>query len=272
MVIQMRYPEGRSKALTFSYDDGPQSDERLVRIFREHGLRGTFNLNSGVLFPEGAGSSADEKVHLYRDAGQEVAVHGFLHRDWSQIPLSGVAYEIVKDRERLESRFGVIVRGMAYPNGAFSEQIAACAKSCGIAYGRTTVSSRGFQLPENWMMFHPTCHHGDPKLGELTDAFLNREINPVWNRSILFTLWGHSYEFDSGKSWNTIENFAEKVSGRNEIWYATNLEICDYVGAYGRLLFSADLSVVHNPTDTDLWLMKDGKTIFLPKNRTAAIL
>ena len=40
------FPEGRKRALTMSYDDGADSDERLVEIFNRYGIKGTFHLNS----------------------------------------------------------------------------------------------------------------------------------------------------------------------------------------------------------------------------------
>ncbi|UUZ84487.1 hypothetical protein LJK88_12925 [Paenibacillus sp. P26] len=43
------FPGGKTKALTLSFDDGREYDRRLVRIFNEYGLRGTFHLNSGFL-------------------------------------------------------------------------------------------------------------------------------------------------------------------------------------------------------------------------------
>ncbi len=48
------YPNGKSKALTFSYDDGMKHDRRLVELFNRYGLKGTFHLNGG-LFPEETG-------------------------------------------------------------------------------------------------------------------------------------------------------------------------------------------------------------------------
>ena len=49
----MRFPKGRAKALTLSYDDGTEQDIRLIRIMNQNGLKGTFNLNSGRFAPEG---------------------------------------------------------------------------------------------------------------------------------------------------------------------------------------------------------------------------
>lgn len=34
----MRFPQGRAKALTLSYDDGVEQDIRLIEILNRHGL------------------------------------------------------------------------------------------------------------------------------------------------------------------------------------------------------------------------------------------
>ena len=42
----MRFPGGKSKALTLSYDDGCQSDRKMIEILDRYGIKATFNLNS----------------------------------------------------------------------------------------------------------------------------------------------------------------------------------------------------------------------------------
>ena len=49
IMDSLRFPGGKTRALTFSYDDGVLQDRRLVGILNDHGLRGTFNIGSGVL-------------------------------------------------------------------------------------------------------------------------------------------------------------------------------------------------------------------------------
>ena len=39
----------KKKAVTFSFDDGVTQDIRLIEILNKYGLKGTFNLNSGLL-------------------------------------------------------------------------------------------------------------------------------------------------------------------------------------------------------------------------------
>ena len=45
----LRYPEGRSKAVTFSYDDGCRHDLRLAKTLSKYGIKCTFNLSSGSI-------------------------------------------------------------------------------------------------------------------------------------------------------------------------------------------------------------------------------
>ncbi|MBQ2965162.1 MAG: hypothetical protein IJE14_10940 [Clostridia bacterium] len=45
----IRFPGGRSKAVTFSYDDGSKQDKRLAQTLDRYGIKCTFNLNSSRL-------------------------------------------------------------------------------------------------------------------------------------------------------------------------------------------------------------------------------
>ena len=174
------------------------------------------------------------------------------------IPPAVVAYEIIKDREALEKQFGKIVRGMAYPMGTFSDEVVSVLKSCGIAYARTTKSTEKFDLPADWLRLPATCHHKNPRLMELAETFVEK---PPKTQPWLFYLWGHAYEFESNDNWNVIEEFTDYMSGReDEIWYATNIEIYDYIEDYNRLIFSADGTIVKNPTARTLWFRLNGET------------
>ena len=42
----LRFPGGKTKALTLSYDDGCKQDIRFSKIVTKYGLKCTFNLNS----------------------------------------------------------------------------------------------------------------------------------------------------------------------------------------------------------------------------------
>ena len=269
----MRYPEGRAKALTFSYDDGVRQDLRLMDILDRYGMKATFNLNSG-LYPTESGHrrmTAEEITQAYAGRGHEVACHAYTHPFLESLPASAVAYEILKDRETLEAQFGCIVRGMAYPYGTFSDEVVDALKHCGIAYARTTVSTEKFTLPTDWLRLPATCHHKNPRLMELAKTFV--EMSYRSRPCGLFYVWGHSYEFDDADNWHVIEEFAEYMSDReDEIWYATNMEIYEYVTAYNSLVFSADDTIVYNPTLKTIWFFGDGEIYKVNPGETLKLL
>lgn len=263
--IFMRFPEGRAKALTLSYDDGVEQDARLMEIMDRHGLKGTFNLNSGLyapeetVYPQGQihrRMTEKQVTELYAGSGHEVAVHALTHAFLEQLPENMVMWEVLKDRENLERQFHTIVRGMAYPYGTYSDIVVECLKKAGIAYARTVISSLSFKIPSDWLRLEATCHHNNPELMNLAKKFVEKAPDrDPW----LFYLWGHSYEFEKDDNWQVMEDFAAYAGGREDIWYATNIQVYDYVTAYERLQYSTDGNLVYNPTVTDVWLSRDGK-------------
>ena len=275
--IFMRFPGGKRKALTLSYDDGVEQDIRLIDIMKKHGLKGTFNINSGMYAPEGKvypegtihrRMSKSMALDLYRNSGMEVAVHGLTHPFLEQLPENLCTYEVLQDRINLEEDYGTIVRGMAYPFGTYSDSVVDTLRQCGIVYSRTVESTEKFTIPMDWLRLPATCHHKNPRLMELARQFA--EVTGKTNRGpALFYLWGHSYEFEADDNWHVIEEFADYIGGREDIWYATNIEIYDYIDAYNRLIFSMDFTKVYNPTATELYFetkkgaysVKPGETI-----------
>ncbi|MBR7133681.1 MAG: polysaccharide deacetylase family protein [Clostridia bacterium] len=267
MNIFLRFPEGRAKALTLSYDDGVKQDERFIGILDKHGLKGTFNINSAYAGCEGR-LSVEKMNSLLEAGGHELAVHGATHPFLEQLPLALAIDDVLTDRKKLEEETGKIIRGMAYPYGTFSDDLASGLRAIGIAYSRTVISTGNFRLPTDWLKLAATCHHNDKRLPELTQHFINDSPNRApW----LFYLWGHSYEFDNNNNWNVIEDFAEKIGGKEDIWYATNIEIYDYITAYNRLQFSASGSRVHNPSAIKIWFEKNGKAVSVNPGETVKI-
>jgi hypothetical protein len=265
--IFMRFPGGRAKALTLSYDDGVEQDIRLVDIMNKHGLKGTFNLNSGLyavegtVYPKGTIHRRMTETQIkdtFISSGQEVAVHALTHPFLEQLPSNLVVSEIIKDRENLEKQFGTIVRGMAYPFGTYNDTVVAALQSCGIAYSRTVISTNDFRIPTDWLRLTATCHHNSPELKSLSKKFVEDKVTRA---PYLFYLWGHSYEFEGNNNWNVIEEFASFVGNRDDIWYATNIEIYDYIDAYNRLIFSADGKRIMNPSSKNIFFEFNGSII-----------
>ncbi len=254
MKVYTCFPQGKAKALTMSYDDGKVQDERLVGIFNKYGIKGTFNLNYGLMEREQtpARIGREKIAGLYK--GHEIATHTMTHPTISRCPFTGVAEEILEDRRGLESLAGVPVRGHAYPNGSYSEEIKQLFRQLGIAYARVVEAVPDFELPKDPLEWHPTCHHNDPGLMEKARFFADFQKKQYLK---LMYVWGHSYEFDNNDNWEVIEEFCKFMGGREDIWYATNIEIIDYLDAAKRLQFTADNTLVYNPSAASVWLEVD---------------
>lgn len=258
----MRFAGGKSKALTFSYDDGVKCDIRLVDIFNKYCLKGTFNINSG-LFGKGRHSNmTEEEVYeLFSKSVHEVALHGEKHLFLDKVTTPEVIKELIENRLYLENKFNRIVKGFAYPYNAYNDKVIEILKLLGIDYARTTESSFAFDIPKDWLKLKPTCHHNDLKDETLANKFLNKKPEDEFKHREpwLFYVWGHSYEFEDNKNWEIMENFANKVAFNNDIWYATNGEIYEYIKAYDSLIFSADGERVKNPSCLTVWIELRGK-------------
>lgn len=277
--LYMRFPGGRKKAFTMSYDDATRQDIRLIGLMRQYGLKGTFNISTGILAPEGIvyepgtihqRMSRTELIGLYKENGMEAALHGYTHSYMDQLPIQTAMEEVIENKRWLEREFQTVIRGMAYPYGRYSDELVRFLKQAGIAYARTTVSGESFELPKDWLRLEATCHHNHPRLMEFAKRFVSEEVRKSpW----MFYLWGHSFEFDRDQNWDVMERLAACVGNREEIWYATNIEICDYVTAYGRLRFSMEGTIVQNPTSRELFFetgdgvhsVKSGEELVLPR-------
>ena len=280
----LRFPEGKLKAVTFSYDDGCRADIHLAEIFNKYGMKGTFNLNSAWL------GKNDTDWHLTKeeiqqhiiDAGHEIATHGAEHRANGNLRAIDGIQDVLNCRLGLEKDFDTIVRGLAYPdtgivhlnNGATLESIEHYLKELDIAYARTLGEiNDSFNLPQNWYQWMPTAHHDSVETMNLVDKFVNysEQSYAARREPKLFYLWGHAYEFNEHNNWERMEEICQKLSGKEDTWYATNIEICDYVAAYNSLVYSADGSRIYNPTLKQIWLDIDGKQYTVKSGETIKI-
>lgn len=270
MELLLRYPGWRDRALTLSYDDGTEQDAWLIDQMEQAGVKGTFNLNSGLLRPEDAPKDQTafcrrmtlrEAEELYSRPHVEAAAHGRLHQHMELLNDAQATYEFASDKAALENLFGTILYGGAYAYGTYTQRTTEILAACGLHYCRTVQSTHRFDLPENFLTWHPTCHHGDPALEELTNRFL---AEPVKLQPRLFYLWGHTYEFERDGNWNLMESFLARMARNDQIWYATNGELFRYVRAFRQLESSWDGKLLYNPSGLDVYLLVGGAQKLIP--------
>ncbi|NMA82332.1 MAG: polysaccharide deacetylase family protein [Epulopiscium sp.] len=256
------FPGGKHKVLTMSYDDGKIADRRLVEIFNHYGIKGTFHINSGLL-GETDRLTEEEVVELYR--GHEVSVHTVTHPTLARCFKEEIVQQIYEDRRMLESLFGYPIRGMSYPNGSYNQQILDMLPHLGIEYARTVGSSKNFEMPRNFHEWKATCHHNQDLI-DLGKTFVELHKKQYF---YMMYVWGHSYEFDNDNNWGLIEEFCKLVGKREDIWYATNIEIVDYLHVLENLRFTIERDKVINPSAMSAWLQVDGKIIKVNSGITA---
>ena len=282
--VFLRFPGGKAKALTFSYDDGVVQDKRLAELFDSYGMKATFNMNSEKFRKF---NFTKEEMHEYfLDKGHEIAVHGAFHRaNGNNRPIEGIR-DVLDCRLELEEKCDRIIRGMAYPDtgitqmGNFGnyENIKRYLTDLDIAYARTLKGDNdSFALPEDFHAWMPSAHHDNANLMDYIDKFVNMDMSTnryhARRTPKLLYIWGHSYEFDKKDNWDRIEEICRRLANNDEIWYATNIEIYDYIEGYKRLVYSADGYKVYNPNLFTIWFdadgvlysVKSGETLQIPK-------
>lgn len=280
--VFMRYPGGKAKAVTFSYDDGARQDKRLAEVFDKYGIKATFNFNSEKA--KYFNYTKEEIKELFLSKGHEIAVHGAYHRANGNIRAIEGIRDVLDCRLELEERCDCIIRGMAYPDtgitqmGNFCEyaQIKNYLNELDIAYARTLGGDNdAFMLPQDFHAWMPSAHHDNPNIMGFIDKFLAMDISEKAYHAIriprLLYIWGHSFEFDANNNWEHIEEICKRLAYNDQIWYATNIEIYDYVEAYKSLRYSANGCKVYNPTLLTIWLDVDSKLYSIKPGETICI-
>ena len=263
-AYRLRFPGWKRKAVTFSYDDGTECDRRLVDLLDRYHMKGTFHLNTGKFGKSNPCEDyvlADEIEDLYE--GHEVSCHGVRHAFFSDLTRSQILTELLEDKRALERLCHYPVRGMSYPFGEFYDEVVELARSAGMEYSRTVEDTMNFNLPSDFMRWHPTCHHN--KAFSMLDEFLNQS---EWRDLALFYVWGHSFEFERENTWDMIEEFLRRLSTQDNIWSATNIEIKDYLCAGRGIVATADGDILYNPSALTVYLEHEGENLKIEPGAT----
>lgn len=238
------------KYFTLSFDDGLEQDKKVLELMKKYGLKGTFNLNSGMFGLQGEvkgigtfsfqDCEAGVRHHWpfsyvphnripeneIRDvyAEMEIATHGYRHEPLGKVKEDLMYNSINRDKENLEHLTGKKILGHAYASGSTSPAVERHLKAKGYLYARAVFPSGSFEFPENPLNFRPSSSVIMGNTMKLVKDFLAAKAE---DRDLLLYLWGHSYEMDYGKgaaSWDGLERLFATVAGHEDIIYCTNSE------------------------------------------------
>ena len=226
---------GKMKAVTISYDDGVVQDLRMIDLLDKYGLKGTFNLNSGGFgrsrsFRYGENNDrvyyrhtvfAEDIKYIYQN--HEVAAHTVHHPTLTELSEEDIIREVEEDIDALSELVGYEVQGMAYPMRTPDARVIEIVRNKTRAkFARTTGGTASFALPKDLLHFTCTAIHNQGKrLITLAEEFINAKAD----EPMLFSVWGHSYEFDYTKQWDEFEEFCRVISGHSDVFYGTNSEV-----------------------------------------------
>lgn len=277
--IEMLFPEGKTKALILSYDDGRIQDRQLVKLMNKYKLIGTFHLNSNKLGMTDYLSKTEIKALFI---GHEVSIHSFNHPNLTTLSKIDIVYEVIEDRKELERLLAYPVRGMAYPFGNNNDEVVATIQGLGIEYARTVDDTYNFKIPVDFLKWHPTVHQFAKALWEPNNPENDKKeltrfyqlINDFIGIKELAVLdiWGHSWEMgEDQKKWDETEKFFKLVANHPDIHYTTQIDLVDYVNAFRNLKFSVDKNTIINQSARTIFIKKEGKSYSVLPGKTTVL-
>ena len=201
------------KLFTLSFDDGTEQDIRLIGLMERYGIKGTFNISSGIFGRKtyikrvGNGGktaleadpmhpelyvnhyilSEKEALRVYSSPNVEVASHGTHHLVQSDLTKIQAEEEITRDFRRLSERFGCRIFGHAFPKDTFNGNVIDALRQNGALYARRVSRQRpkDFSLDRSSLILMPTCRHCDPFADELLSEFISA---PVGRDDMVFVM------------------------------------------------------------------------------------
>ena len=264
-MIKKLFPKGKAKAFNISYDDGVLQDVRFVELLNKYGLKGTFNLNAGLMkerftwYQENGTPvtrlSESEAVRLYD--GHEVASHTWSHPYLDSMARTEVLRELYADKCALEQLFDREVTGFAVPFLFYSDEIAACVRQAGFAYARISEESGNYAIPEDLYFWRGSIFHWSEDLESFVHGFLQTDQELAFCQIV-----GHSYDLDAGNMWQRMELIFRQVAQDPDVLAVTNGEIAEYIRAM-RCAHISD-NRIENHTDFDLWFNINGQVTMVP--------
>lgn len=260
--IEMLFPEGKTKALILSYDDGRTEDRQLVNLMNKYHLVGTFHLNSNKL---GTATYLDKGEIAALFNGHEVSVHSANHPNLPDMSKIDVVYEILEDRKELERLMKYPVRGMAYPFGNTNDAVIKAINGLGIEYARTVGDSYNFEIPKDFLRWEPTMHqfakaYWEPNqpekdAQEMTHFYKVIEDFLETKELAVLDIWGHSWEMGTDqKKWNETEKFFKLLANNPAIYYTKQIDLVDYINAFRNLKFTVNKNTVANTSAINVYI------------------
>ena len=227
------------KYFTICFDDGITQDMKIMEIFKKYDFRAcTFFINTGLY---GANWKQIGKMYNRPDVthirftkkelesgiynGFDVAVHTLTHKSLKAYDKNpkGIRREVENDAENIFKITGVYPVGMAWPGG--ENDVTETTKklvyeNTSIRFARGAYSTHSFELPEEFLMWQPTCSVRDPEILSYARSFMEADCA----EDMLFFVWGHGYELDLDDSYDMLDELIKMMTESEDIICVTTTE------------------------------------------------
>ena len=293
------FPGFTRKAISFTNDDGNLPlDRKFIDIVKPYGFKGTFNISG-----RRRGVSKEEYRSLYDGFGiaNHCALHPFVLRKdtaydisdepfsenadggkiyrtetdgifriktssgwWSHIATEDKYIELVEAAQReIEDIFGTgVCQSFVWPYcEQESEKVKEYLKSRFISVRRTGTlrDSTAFSMPKDrYSWSYNAVHNCLVEVGRLFEKY------PDDGELKLLVFGLHSHDYENGRCWHLLEEFAREFGNREEFYYADIDTLFRYEDAINALEISE--SEIINHSNLALYLTLDGEKIIVPEN------
>lgn len=261
------FPGYRLKAVTFSFDDCLPNDTRLMSILDKYNLIGTFNLQTSKFY--GKDEATRQTVFNRYNTHHEIASHSRTHpksTDVLNMTVDAVAQEIADSLADIKDLFGIVPKGLAWPGKAPSshsdyDKILEWLSDNGIKYARDSWYTYNYKMPSDWLKWNAAC--SAKKLQDYTQDFLNLDTE---GELVMLSSWGHASDFTSEDMWTAFDEACASFKDRDDVWKASNIDICLYDLGVKKLSVDALNGTITNAGDVELYIEIDGIRGLIPAN------
>lgn len=185
-----------------SWDDGLESDRRLLDILARHGVRASFALSPSrhrsAPVPNDARNAAAygmllprSELTIYRD--HDICSHTAEHREQTLLGEMQVRQDLYNGKAQLEELFDRPVTGLVWPYGCSNRAVIRIARQLGYQYGRTTPAPERRWLYQAW---------------DIVPWSWRTPLADLLNYNFrCLALSGHTYELRTQADWEAVERF-----------------------------------------------------------------
>ena len=212
------------KYFIFSIDDGTIYDEKVIKIFNKYGIKGTFNLNSGLGdFVWYLGEMPIKRFNLQEHAdlykGHEIASHSLTHPHMTMCPGEEIVRQVGEDVTNLERLFGREVNTFAFPFHDSDDRCVDIIKHVhNIKVIRHSIEDKSFKFSEDPLHVKITSLNINEALWLVDDFIKDKDAE-------LFVFVSHAYDFEVNQAYDKLEELCKKVKACKDVKNITMSEL-----------------------------------------------